>query len=146
MDNTNFLGLILLTYKGKVLLMHKQKSVIDEERHPWCFIEAIKRKKESFEDAIIRTVEEETGIKIENVEYASKFCYHARLTDDNVNKIRRAENQLLNFFNTSELEKLYLSKSTENFMSKHFSLIKTLEKKFQNSSSTVLNINQLEQS
>jgi len=38
-------GLILLTYKGKVLLMHKQNSVIDEEKHPWSFISGVNDKK-----------------------------------------------------------------------------------------------------
>ncbi len=118
MNNTSSLGLILLTYKGKVLLMYKQKSVIDEEKHPWCFIGGVKKEKESFEDTIKRRVEEEAGIKIENIECVSKLRYHARLTDDHVNKIKRAENQLLDFFNPKELKKLYLSKSTEEFISR----------------------------
>ncbi len=123
MSNISSSGLILLTYKGKVLLMHKQKSVIDEEKHPWCFIGGIKRGKETFEDAIKRRVEEEAGIRIGNIEYISKDCYYARLTDDNVNKIQRDENQLLDFFNPRELKTLYLSKSTEEFISKHLFLV-----------------------
>lgn len=116
-------GLILLTYKGKVLLMHKQKNAIDQEEHPWCFIGGFKEKKESFEQALTRRVEKEMGIKIENIEFVSERCYHASLTDDNVNKIQRAENQLLDFFTPKELNKLFLTNSTQNFISKHFSLI-----------------------
>lgn len=123
MDDTNSLSLILLTYKGKVLLMHKQKSVIDEERHPWCFIGGVRENKESFEHALSRRVEKEAGIKIENVEFVSENCYHAKLTDDNVNKIKRAENQLLDFFTPKELNKLFLSRLTQAFISKHGSLI-----------------------
>jgi ADP-ribose pyrophosphatase YjhB (NUDIX family) len=116
-------SLILLTYKGKVLLMHKQKSVIDEEKHPWCLIGGIRGKKESFEQALSRRVEKETGVKIENVEFVSEFCYHANLTDDNVNKMQRAENQLLDFFTPRELNKLFLANSTQDFILKHGNLI-----------------------
>jgi NADH pyrophosphatase NudC (nudix superfamily) len=123
MDDKNLLGLILLTYKGKVLLMHKQKSVIDEESHPWCFIGGIREKKESFEKAMSRRVEKEAGIKVENVEFVSDNCYLARLTDDNVNKIKRSENQLLDFFTLKELKNLFLSRSTSDFISKHGSLV-----------------------
>lgn len=103
--------------------MHKQKSVIDEEKHPWSFISGIKENKESIENAMTRRVEKETGIKIENVEYVSESCYHARLTDDNVNKMQRAENQLLDFFTLKEINKLFLSNLTAQFMLKHSTLI-----------------------
>ncbi|PIP74734.1 MAG: hypothetical protein COX78_03160 [Candidatus Levybacteria bacterium CG_4_10_14_0_2_um_filter_35_8] len=125
MDKTSC-SLILLTYKGKVLLMHKQNSVIDEENHPWCFISGVREKKESFERALSRKVEKEMGIKIENVEYVSELCYHARLTDDNVNQIKRAENQLLDFFALKELKKLFLSQNTQAFVSKHSAYIKPI--------------------
>lgn len=116
-------GLIILTYKGKVLLMHKEKSVIDEEKHPWCLIGGIKGKKESFEQALSRRVQNETGIKIANIEYVSEFCYHASLTDDNVNQIQRKEHQLLDFFTPRELSKLFLANSTQVFLAKHSDLI-----------------------
>ena len=115
--------LILLTYKGKALLMHKTNSAIDKEKHPWCFIGGFKEKKESFENAMTRRVEKEMGIKIEKVEFVSESCYHADLTDDDVNKIERTENQLLSFFSLKELKKLPLSNATEQFISKHSSLI-----------------------
>jgi len=117
------LGLILLTYKGKVLLMHKQKSVIDEEKHPWCLISGIRGKQESFEKALSKKVESEAGIKIENVQFLSEFCYHAELTDDNVNKIQRKEHQLLDFFSPKEVNKLFLSGDTAKFIQNHGVLI-----------------------
>lgn len=123
MDDKILRSLILLTYKGKVLLMHKTNGPMDEEKHPWTFIGGIKGEKESFENAMTRRVEKEMGIKIEKVEFVSESCYHARLTDDNVNNIERAENQLLNFFSLKELGKLFLSNTTAQFISKHGSLI-----------------------
>jgi 8-oxo-dGTP pyrophosphatase MutT (NUDIX family) len=116
-------GLILLTYKGKVLLMHKEKSVIDEEKHPWCLIGGIRQANESFEQTLRRRVQNETGIKIEKVEAVSEFYYHASLTDDNVNKMQRKEHQLLDFFTPRELSKLFLANSTQQFISKHSNLI-----------------------
>ncbi len=116
-------GLIFLTYKGKVLLMHKQNSVIDQEKHPWSFIGGIKEKRESFEKTLTRRVQKEMGIKIDNVEFVSEFCYHARLTDDNVNHIKRSENQLLDFFTLKEVKKLSLSSQTAKFILNHGSLV-----------------------
>lgn len=123
MDGKMLQSLILLTYKGKVLLMRKTNGPMDQEKHPWCLINGIKEKKESFENAMAKRVEKETGIKIEKVEFISESCYHARLTDDNVNKIERTENQLLDFFNIKELKKLFLSNATAQFISKHSSLV-----------------------
>lgn len=123
MDDKISPSLILLTYKGKALLMHKQKSVIDEEKHPWSFISGVKDKKESFENALKRRVEKEMGIKIEDIAFVSESCYHAQLTDDNVNKIKRSENQLLDFFSLKELKKLFLSSDTHQFVQKHGILI-----------------------
>ena len=124
-------SLILLTYKGKALLMHKQKSVLDAEKHPWSFISGVKEKKESLEKTLAKRVHKEMGIKIENVEYVSDSYYHARLTDDNVNSIKRAEHQLLDFFTLKELKKLFLSSDTYDFVSKHGDLIeKTQDFKF----------------
>jgi ADP-ribose pyrophosphatase YjhB (NUDIX family) len=123
MDGKISSSLILLTYKGKALLMQKSNSAIDKEKHPWYFIGGIKEKRESFENAMTRRVKKETGIKIEKVEFVSESCYHAKLTDDNVNKIERAENQLLDFFNLRESKKLFLSSTTAQFISKHGTLI-----------------------
>lgn len=116
-------SLILLTYKGKALLMNKRNSAVDEEKHPWCFIGGVRDKNESFEKALARRVEKEAGIKIENIEHLSEFYYHASLTDDNVNKMKRADNQLLDFFNPAEVKKLLLSRASEALFLKHSALI-----------------------
>lgn len=116
-------SLILLTYKGKALLMHKQKSVIDEEKHPWSFISGVEEKREPLEKTLKKRIHKEMGIKIETIEFVSKFCYHARLTDDNVNSIKRSEHQLLDFFTLKELKNLFLSSDTYQFVLKHGGLI-----------------------
>lgn len=123
MIDTNSPGLILLTYKGKVLLMHKQKGVLDEEQHPWCLIGGLREKTESFEETLQRRVKKETGVKVENVEFVSELCYRAELTDDNVNQMQRQEFQLLDFFTPRELSNLFLANSTQKFIAKHVSLI-----------------------
>jgi NADH pyrophosphatase NudC (nudix superfamily) len=113
-------NIILLTYKGKALLMHKQKSVIDKDIYPWSFIETnITEKKDTIEKALAKSVQKEMGIKIENIEYVSESCYHAKLTDENVNNIKRSEHQLLDFFTLEEIKKLSLSMSTKDFIVKH---------------------------
>lgn len=103
--------------------MHKQDSVIDEKRHPWSLISGIKEKSQSFEEILVKRVQKEMGIKIENVEYVSEFYYHARLTDDNVNHITRSENQLLDFFTLKEVGKLFLSSESAKFISNHSVLV-----------------------
>lgn len=122
MDNISP-GLILLTYKGKVLLMHKQDSVIDDVIHPWSCIGGVKDNNEPLEKTLTKRVHKEMGIKIENIELVSESCYHARLTDDNVNQISRSENQLLDFFTIKETEKLFLSSATAKLVQNHGMLI-----------------------
>ncbi|HBB76199.1 MAG: hypothetical protein A2186_00420 [Candidatus Levybacteria bacterium RIFOXYA1_FULL_41_10] len=123
MDDKFSSSLILLTYKNKALLMYRQNSAIDEEKHAWSFIGGTKATKESFEDALGKIIEKEMGIRVENVEFVSRSCYHACLTDDNVNHIQRAEGQTLAFFTLKELQKLLLSSPTREFVSRHGSLI-----------------------
>ncbi|MBI4098343.1 MAG: NUDIX hydrolase [Candidatus Levybacteria bacterium] len=123
MDDKFSTSLILLTYKGKALLMYRTNSAIDSQQHEWCFIGGEKNDDESFEEAMARRVTMEASIKIEQVEYLSKSCYHARLTDDNVNNIKRDERQLLDFFTLREVQKLPLSEATKLFIEKHGALI-----------------------
>src|SRR5579863_3995782 len=99
MDDKFSPSLILLTYKSKALLMYKQKSPIDLGKHEWSFLETTKNVKDSFQSALKNIVKDELGIKVGEIEYVSEFCYHANLTDDNVNQISRSEGQLLDFFN-----------------------------------------------
>ena len=123
MDGKESSLLILLTYKGKALLMYRTDSAIDAKQHEWCFIGGEKNDEESFEEAMARRVEKEAGIKVDGVELVSENFYHARLTDDNVNRIKRGERQLLDFFTLREIQKLHLEASTKSFISKFGNLI-----------------------
>ncbi len=123
MDDKSSTGLILLTYKGKALLMYKTNSPVDVEIHEWCFIGGKRDSRESFEEALSRKVEKEASIKVDEVELVSENFYHARLTDDNVNQIKRGERQLLDFFTLRDMQKLHLEASTKSFISKFGNLI-----------------------
>ena len=102
--------------------MNKSNGPMDTENHPWTLIEGVFNVKE-LEQALIKKVEREMGIKIDNIERVAESHYHAQLTDDNVNNIDRSEGQLLDFFTLRELDNLKLSDSTSSFISKHSSLI-----------------------
>jgi hypothetical protein len=109
-------GLILLTYKNKILLMHKQNGVLDPDRHPWNLITVAKNKNFTLDISLKNQVHKEMGIIIENIEIISENYYHSRLTDKNVNSIQRSEHQLLDFFTLKETEKLYLSDEASKFI------------------------------
>lgn len=122
MDDKNT-SLILLTYKGKALLMYESESAIDTVSHEWSFIKCSKKKGESSRDALSRKVENEAGIKIQDIDYLSENFYHARLSDDNVNNIKRREKQLLDFFTFNDLQKLKLTIQTKKFIQEYGDLI-----------------------
>lgn len=97
----------------------------------WSFIGGIKEKNKSFEETIYRDVERETSIRLNRVELVSdvlynnsrKHFYFAKLTDENVNDMKRSEGQTLDFFSLRELERLNLSASTKFFVVKHRDLL-----------------------
>lgn len=125
------LGLILLTYKGKVLLMLHETLPTIKDLDIWRFIGKAEEKDKSFEKTLSSEVERETGIQLNTVEFLSsaqysdqkKYFYHAALTDDDVNNMKRGERQLLQFFSLQEVEKLPLTISTRQLLSKHKDLI-----------------------
>lgn len=117
--------LVLLTYKGKILLTRRDSSPIVQS--PWCFIEGKKEKNKSIEETISTRVEKETSLKLASFEFLSssmhensrKFFYYAGLTDTDVNNIQRDEDQTLHFFTLPEVEKLTLTSSTRMFIASH---------------------------
>lgn len=123
MDDKYSYGIILLTYKGKALLMYETENAIDTVAHDWTFIECIPSKGESVKQAIVRRVENEAGIKIEEIDFLSDNFYHARLSDSNVNNIKRREEQLLDFFTYRDIQKLKLTHQTQKFVQKYGELI-----------------------
>lgn len=122
--------LILLTYRGKVLLKQHEPNPTNINSN-WFCIGGTKKTNESYEEAISRKVEGETSIKLKTIEFLSslsyndrkKYFYHAKLSDENVNNIKREEGQMLQFFTPKELRKLSLATSTQLFLEKHKSII-----------------------
>ncbi|OGH30665.1 MAG: hypothetical protein A3B41_00415 [Candidatus Levybacteria bacterium RIFCSPLOWO2_01_FULL_37_26] len=132
MVKKNESSIILLTYKGKVLLtMMRDSRQALLKQGTWSFISGFKEKNESFEESIAREVEGEMHIIINGIEFLSSFfyenstnyLYHAALTDDNVNNIEREEGMSLDFFSLQELEKLPLTPSTRLFIEKYKDLL-----------------------
>jgi len=93
----------------------------------WCFIGGSKQKNKSVEASISKLVERETSIKLPSVEFLStdlvdeqtSYFYHATLTDDNVNNIKRENDKIFNFFSFREIKNLTLTPATKLFVAKH---------------------------
>jgi len=125
--NKSDAALILLTYKGKILLMLQNSSPLVIKDKLWCFIGGSKQKNKSVEASISKLVEKETSIKLPSVEFLStglideqtSYFYHANLTDENVNNIKRDNDKIFNFFSFREITKLTLTPATKLFVSKH---------------------------
>jgi len=117
------LALILLTYKGKALMMYEYESAIDNIQHDWSFIKSKRLNGESIEAALSRRVKNEAGIKISDIKLLSGNFYHATLTDEHVNNITRREEQLLDFFTLKELQKLPLSEQSKKLVEEYGDLI-----------------------
>lgn len=124
-------SIILLTYKRRVLLKRKDFILDRREQNFWHFIVGVKDKNESFEEAIQKEVEKETGIKLEAIELIShnkkEYFYHACLTDSNVNDIVRPEGEVIEFFSLKELDSLSLSILTKLLISKHGDLFEKVD-------------------
>lgn len=112
---------MLITYKGKILLMHRDDSPIIKSA--WCFIEVTKEKNKSFEESIFSKLKKEIGITITKPTQIpltssseENYFYHAELTDKDVNNINREEGQALEFFTFREVKKLSLTPSAATFI------------------------------
>lgn len=114
MPFTQDISLILLTYKGKILLMtHEELNPSSSNSH-WFLIGGAKHKNEKIKDAIVRIVEKETSLRLSNIASVfeqeatsgKRIFYHASLTDHQVNNIKRIDGHLLNFFSLKEAEEL----------------------------------------
>ncbi len=127
-------SVILLTYKGKILLLLQENSPIRSTRDVWTLLSGVKNKNESFEDAIVRKIKVEMQISVPSVEFLSnwnydgkkKYFYRASLTDQQVNNILREEGQAIGFFSLQELAKLPLENLTKLFIAKHRDLLENL--------------------
>lgn len=128
------LYLILLTYKGKVLLLQQENILDSHNDNEWHFIEKSKTKDKLAEKTIIEEVFRETQLKLDGVTLLSKelssdtihYLFHARLNDKHVNSIERAEGRVLQFFSIPELSKLKIQSATKSFFQKNRALIEHL--------------------
>jgi len=134
MINKSSESLILLTYKEKILLMIRGHDLTSRLKKIWCMIGGKKEGNESFEKAITRCIKEEMNIEVNDVKFLlvspsydkDIHFYHGKLTDNNVNRIERAEGKELQFFNLKELDKLQLVASANNFFIQHRSAVEEL--------------------
>lgn len=128
------LSVILLTYKGKVLLMNKD-YVLSPLDNPWHFITGVHEKHESAEQTITREVKKETSVQLKVIEFlgslvednAKKCFYHTHLTDDNVNHIIQQDGKNFGFFSVSELDNLLLSISTKLFIARNKDFLRLVD-------------------
>lgn len=123
MDDKQGFALILLTYKGKALMMYEYESAIDNIQHDWTFIGSRKLSGESMETSLSKKIKNEAGIKISDIKLLSGNFYHATLSDEHVNSITRREEQLLDFFTLKELQKLPLSEQSKKLVEEYGNLI-----------------------
>lgn len=125
---------ILLKYKGKILLMLKGNHPVYANTKPWEFIETNKKAHKSLEESIIQKVEEETNMKLAKIQLVSSqqhnlrntYFYQAALTDDNVNAINRKGDQSLDFYSFKDMENLPFTETTQLFIDLHKELLKTV--------------------
>lgn len=122
---------ILLTYKRKMLVMRRDFIRDRHEKNTMHFISGIKSGRDSFEQAIRKTVVKETGIQLQTVQLLSHnetdYFFHAELSDRDVNNMVRCEGQLLEFFSYKELQTLLLSDLTKLFIEKHKDLLEKVD-------------------
>lgn len=104
-------------------MMYEHESAIDTIQHDWNFIGGKTLIGESTQESLSRRVKHETGIKVDNIKFLSGKFYHAKLTDENVNNIKRREEQLLDFFTLKEIHKLPLSSQAKEFIQEYGNLI-----------------------
>ncbi len=134
MISTIDLCYILLTYKGKILLLQQENVLADTNVNAWHLIKKTKAKDTSPEAAIIREVQKETNIKLDEVTLLAKvasegtvqYLFHTKLSDKHVNNINRGEGRVLQFFGLNELAKLQIQSSSKSFLSHNVSILKNI--------------------
>lgn len=127
-------SLIFLTYKEKILLMIHNYVFNSGLKKIWCMIGGKKQNNESYEKTIVRKIKEEMNIEVGAIKLLSIsplddkdiHFYHGKLTDNNVNRIERAEGQELQFFSLKELDKLQLAASASLFFTQHRGAVEEL--------------------
>lgn len=125
---------VLLTYKGKILLLSPDLDPNSLEQRSWCLIGGENVDAESFEQTIYRKIKYTTKLELKNIHLLSsslhknhdKYFYHGELTDNDVNLMERREGQRLEFFTLVELKKLSLTGATELFLAEYKNAVEEL--------------------
>jgi hypothetical protein len=124
--------LVLLTYKGKVLLTFQEADPTLSLTVFWSFLGGVAQKNMQMRDSALQLVEEKIGITLSSVTLVAvqminnslEHFYATQLSDDEVNHIVRSEKQMLSFFSLSELKNLTLSTNTRYFATRYADLVK----------------------
>lgn len=124
-------SMALLTYTDKILLMLRDNRTLVTDASTWCFIGGPKKNKESSEQSVLRNIQEETNLSLPFLTFITTIqeadrkihLYHATLTTDNLNNIKRGERQNLDFFTLRELKKLALESATKLFITEYQDMI-----------------------
>lgn len=128
----SFLSSVVLTYKGKILLLSPDIPSVNPTKFLWGFISGQKTASESSIQTIHRKVKQATkldlkNIKLVSVESSESECiYHGELSDIDVNSIERKEGLRLEFYTLRELQKLNLTEDTEGFLNDHKETVEEL--------------------
>lgn len=133
MINRSSSSSILLTYKGKILLLSSDFPT-GVRQNLWCLIGGQKSDVESFEQTIQRKIKYTTKLELKNIcllpqaphKDKSKCFYQGELTDKDVNSIERREGQRLEFFTLVEIEKLLLTEATQDILNEYKNAIAQL--------------------
>lgn len=137
MTTKNDLSSIVLVYKGKLLmLLHDTNpEVYDNPQNTnashWGFLTVKRENGQSLESSILTKVESVTGIKLKEIvqlamvqgEEKSEYFFQAKLTDENVNNMLRANNRVLQFFSLKEVLKLNLETISKKFVEENIDTI-----------------------
>lgn len=140
MTSKNDISLIILTYKGKVLLrLHNTDPSIlsiqsNSKHNVWSFFSVGREKNKTLKASILSKLEQETGLRLLNADFLldtvidlqTIHYYHASLNDDNVNSIQRENGATLQFFAMKELGGLNLTKPTKMFVDENNELMLSL--------------------
>ncbi len=109
---------VLLTYKGKILLITPDVNLeTGVSVKPWSLIGGQTINKETSKQVIQRKIKSATKLDFENIELLpsknkNRNFFYIELTDNQVNSIERRDNEKLEFFTLKELDKLNLNETT----------------------------------
>ena len=123
-------SLVLLTYKGKILLRLQESDPtlignnrITAKSNVWSFIGATISKNKTIKESIVEKVKRSTSIQLTNINYVKGITqdknihyFHAELSDNNINNIVRKDGEVMQFFTLNEIDGLTLSMPSREFV------------------------------